>query len=51
MFNWPNRVWEMGDVSPEGKQLWYSRAPTREDVERRKAVERAWQKRRQERLS
>jgi len=37
--HWPNRVWEMGDISPEGKQLWSSREPTKEDKERRRKFE------------
>ena len=23
--NWPNRYWERGDITEDGKQLWYSR--------------------------
>lgn len=34
--NWPNRVWELGDVDGNGKQLWWSREATRADHLRRK---------------
>lgn len=36
--NWPNRVWEMGDTL-NGKQLWWSREPTKEDHARRREYE------------
>ena len=36
---WPNKVWEPGVISPEGKQLWYSRIVTADDRKRRKEYE------------
>ena len=32
---WPNKVWEPGIITPEGKQLWYSRIVTKADRTRR----------------
>lgn len=34
----PSRVWEPGEVV-NGKQLWYSRSPTRDDWKRRRDLE------------
>lgn len=36
---WPQRVWEMGDLDSDGKQLWYSRPVTPEDILRRRRCE------------
>ena len=35
IFGWPTKVWEMGDVDENDKQLWYSTIPTKEDRQRR----------------
>ncbi len=43
--NWPNKVWEHGDISPEGKQLWYSRMLTVADVKRRQKYEDGYRER------
>lgn len=44
-YGYPARVWEMGGVDKDGKQLWYSREPTAEDHKRRREFEAARQKR------
>ena len=43
--NYPNRVWEMGDTSPDGRQLFYSREPTKDDHDRRRELEREYEER------
>ena len=40
IMHWPTRVWELGDVNPQGKQLWWSRPATPVDTKRRREVER-----------
>jgi hypothetical protein len=42
MFSWPTKVWEPGEITEDGTQLWYSRSPIKEDFERRRAYEVAY---------
>lgn len=43
--NWPNRVWEMGSVTEDGRQLYWSREPTLDDHRRRREYEAEYNKR------
>ena len=47
--HWPNKVWEPGEISSKGKQLWYSRIVTKEDRLRRQQYEADYLKRQLER--
>jgi len=46
---WPSKVWEPGIITPEGKQLWYSRIVTKADRQRRQDYDDRYQEREQAR--
>ncbi len=48
--NWPNKVWEPGTITSAGKQLWYSRIVTAEDMRRRQDYEDGYHERQELRL-
>jgi len=37
--HWPNKVWEPGEITHSGKQLWFSRIVNAEDRKRRQDYE------------
>ena len=47
---WPNKEWEPGIITSEGKQLWYSRIATPEDMRRRQDYEDGYRERQELRL-
>ena len=48
---WPSSVWEMGETSKDGKQLWFHRAVTPMDVSRRKDYEREYLERQAQKVA
>ena len=44
--HWPNRVWQLGDVNEDGRQLYWSHEPTKDDKKRREEWERDFESRR-----
>jgi len=47
---WPNKVWEPGDISKSGEQLWFSSIVTAEDRKRRLEYEDRYYEREAKRL-
>ena len=47
---WPGKVWQPGEITSSGKQLWFSSTVTAEDRKRRQDYEDNFMRREAERL-